>query len=140
MSDLQQIKNKILKYQFIRFSISGGTATLIDISLLYLLTEYAGLWYLISSIFSFMAGSITHFSISRHWVFKNQEKTFWRQYRSFFVIHLGGLTINTIGLYLLVEYYHIYYLLAKLMVVMLGVSWTFLANKKITFKSEGKIG
>ncbi len=126
--------NKILKYQFIRFSCSGSIATLVDITGLYILTEYLGVWYLISSVFSFLIGSLTHFTISRYWVFQNQEKTFWRQYRSFFLIHLGGLTINTVGLYVLVEYAHIYYIIAKLMVVVLGVAWTFLANKKITFK------
>ena len=128
--------NKIPKYQFIRFSLSGTIATLIDIILLYILTEYVGIWYLISSIFSFMAGSIAHFNISRHWVFKNHQQTFWRQYRSFFIIHLGGLTINTAGLYILVQFLHLYYILAKLMVVVLGVSWTFTANKKFTFKSQ----
>ncbi len=127
--------NKIFKYQFIRFVVSGTTATLVDISLLYIITEYIGLWYLLSSIFSFLAGSITHFTISRHWVFNNRQKTFWRQYKSFFIIHLGGLAINTTGLYLLVQFLHIYYLLAKLMVVVLGVGWTFTANKKITFKT-----
>ena len=137
MSVQKQI-NKIFGYQFIRFSCSGTIATSIDIGLLYTLTEYLSIWYLVSSIFSFLVGSVTHFTISRYWVFKNQEKTFWRQYSSFFLIHLGGLAINTSGLYILVEFYHLYYLLAKLMVIILGVSWTFLANKKITFKKIQK--
>ncbi len=132
------IKNnwhKIINNKFIRFSISGGVATLVDISLLYILTEYIGIWYLISSIFSFITGSITHFTISRHWVFKNFKKTFWHQYKSFFAIHLGGLAINITGLYILVEYFDIYYILAKLLVVVLGVTWTFFANKKFTFNN-----
>ncbi len=128
--------NKLIKYKFIRFAFSGSIATIIDIILLYILTEYIGIWYLISAIFSFLVGSITHFSISRHWVFKNLEKTFWRQYLSFFIIHLGGLAINITGLYILVEYFKIYYIIAKLLVVILGVTWTFLGNKKFTFKNK----
>ncbi len=133
---LKKELNKLFKRQFIRFSCSGMVATTVDVCLLYFLTSYVGIWYLLSSIFSFLIGSITHFSISRHWVFKNKEKSFWRQYHSFFIIHLGGLAINTTGLYILVTFAHIYYLLAKIMIVFLGVGWTFLANKKITFKSQ----
>jgi putative flippase GtrA len=119
---------------FWRFAFSGGIATLTDIILLYILTEYLNIWYLVSSVFSFLVGSLTHFTISRYWVFQNLEKSYWRQYASFFLIHLGGLIINVLGLYLLVEFVGIYYIIAKLLVVVLGVSWTFWGNKKFTFK------
>lgn len=131
---------KIFQYffdnKFFRFAISGGVATATDVALLYLLTEFVGMWYLLSSVFSFMIGSLTHFTISRYWVFKNFDKSYWRQYSSFFLIHLGGLAINITGLYILVEFIEIYYIIAKLMVVVLGVSWTFWGNKKFTFKDK----
>jgi len=130
----RKIINYFLNKKFIRFAISGGVATSVDIALLYALTEWGGIWYLISSVFSFLVGSITHFSISRRWVFDQTNKTFWRQYQSFFVIHLGGLAINLMALYILVEYFNIYYILAKIITVVCGVSWTFWANKKFTFK------
>lgn len=133
---IKKIINYFLEKKFIRFSVSGGIATLVDVALLYILTEYVGIWYLISAVFSFMTGSITHFVISRHWVFKDLTKTFWRQYKTFLTIHLGGLSINLIGLFVLVEYFKIYYILAKFLVVILGISWTFFGNKKFTFKNE----
>ena len=128
--------SRFFNNKFIRFAISGGMATLIDIALLYCLTEFIGLWYLISSIFSFLIGSLAHFTISRRWVFKNFDKPYWRQYFPFFLIHLGGLAINTAGLYVLVEFMGIYYIIAKLLVVILGVGWTFWGNKKFTFKDQ----
>ncbi len=117
-----------------RFAFSGAIGTLVDLILLFMFTEWFGIWYLVSSVFSFMFGSVTHFTISRFWVFKNLEKTFWHQYASFFVVHLGGLCINTAVLYTLVEYGRLYYLFAKIITVFFGVSWTFWANKKFTFK------
>ena len=132
----KKILTFFLNKKFVRFAISGGVATLVDIALLYALTEWGGIWYLISSIFSFLVGSITHFSVSRHWVFADNNKGFWAQYQSFFVIHLGGLSINLIALYILVEYFSIYYILAKIITVIFGVSWTFWANKKFTFKNQ----
>jgi dolichol-phosphate mannosyltransferase len=108
---------------------------MVDIALLFILTEYAGIWYLASSVLSFILGSLSHFYVSRRWVFAKTEKSFWRQYGSFFLIHLGGITINTTALYILVEYCHIYYIIAKILTVVLGVSWTFFANTRFTFKS-----
>lgn len=132
----KQIISYFLQKKFFRFALSGGVATTVDIALLYALTEWLGIWYLVSSVFSFLVGSITHFSISRQWVFVDVNKPFWQQYRSFFIIHLGGLAINTIALYLLVERCHLYYIIAKMITVVFGVSWTFLANKKFTFKNN----
>jgi dolichol-phosphate mannosyltransferase len=132
----RKIINYFLSKKFIRFAISGGVATVVDIALLYALTEWGGIWYLISSVFSFLVGSITHFSISRHWVFVDSSKRFWAQYKSFFAIHLGGLAINLIALYILVEYFSIYYILAKIITVIFGVSWTFWANKRFTFNNQ----
>ncbi|NMC51615.1 GtrA family protein [Candidatus Kuenenbacteria bacterium] len=130
----KKIINYFLQKKFIRFAISGGIATVVDISLLYILTEWLGIWYLISSVFSFLVGSITHFSISRAWVFDDRGKKYWQQYKSFFVIHLVGLAINTAALYILVEYFDVYYIAAKIITVIFGVSWTFWANKKLTFE------
>ena len=120
--------------KFARFAVSGAVGTMVDLVLLFVFTEWFAIWYLISSVFSFMFGSVTHFTVSRFWVFKNLEKTFWRQYASFFLVHLGGLGVNTLALFVLVEYAHIYYLAAKIITVLFGVSWTFWANKKFTFK------
>ncbi|MFH1610729.1 MAG: DUF2723 domain-containing protein [Patescibacteria group bacterium] len=133
---IKRIIRYFLAIKFVRFAISGGIATLVDVCLLYLLTEFAGIWYLISSIFSFIVGSFVHFLISRNWVFKNNQQTFLKQYLSFSVVHLGGLIINTIVLYTLVEFFHVYYILAKLLTVFFGVAWTFWANKKFTFSEE----
>ncbi len=125
--------------KFVRFAVSGAIGTLVDLALLFIFTEWFAVWYLISSVFSFLFGSVTHFTVSRFWVFKNFEKTFWRQYASFFLVHLGGLGVNTLALYILVEYAHIYYLIAKIITVFFGVSWTFWANKKVTFKKTTQL-
>lgn len=45
-----------LLIQFVRYFFVGGFAFIVDFGLLYILTEYAGLHYLLSATLSFIAG------------------------------------------------------------------------------------
>jgi len=131
---LKKIIYQIPKQKFIRFSISGGIATVIDVSLLYFFTDIIGIWYLVSAILSFIVGSITHYLISRCWVFKSNSERQVKEFLSFFSIHTGNLIISIILLYLLVEYFHLWYILAKILTVAITVFTNFALQKKITFK------
>ena len=50
---LVQIKKK---ERIVRYIISGGTATGANLALLYVLTDWLGLWYLISAVLAFIGG------------------------------------------------------------------------------------
>jgi len=129
----KQIVNYLLSKKFVRFSLSGSLATLVDVLILYILTEFFALWYLFSAVFSFIAGTLVHYSISSHWVFKCERRSF-SQYLAFTLIQTIGLVINLSVIYILVEYFSFWYILAKLIAVFVGLIWNFSANLKITFK------
>ena len=59
--------------QFVRYFFVGGFAFIIDFGLLYILTEYAGLHYLLSATLSFIAGLVVNYIISCIWVFNNSK-------------------------------------------------------------------
>ena len=129
----KQIVNYLLSKKFVRFSLSGSLATLVDVLILYILTEFFALWYLFSAVFSFIAGTLVHYSISSHWVFKCERRSF-SQYLAFTLIQTIGLVIKLSVIYILVEYFSFWYILAKLIAVFVGLIWNFSANLKITFK------
>ena len=62
-----------LLIQFVRYFFVGGFAFIIDFGLLYILTEYAGLHYLLSATLSFIAGLVVNYIISCIWVFNNSK-------------------------------------------------------------------
>ena len=65
---------KNLFKQIIKFGIVGGIAFLIDYSLLYILTEFLGIYYLYSSIISFIVSLIFNYIASIKWVFDVSQK------------------------------------------------------------------
>ena len=59
--------------QFFRYAFIGGIATIIDWSTLFILTDIVSIHYLFSACFSFLAGLIVNFLLSKLMVFKAEE-------------------------------------------------------------------
>jgi putative flippase GtrA len=127
---------KIFSLKFIRFSISGGLATLVDVVLLYVLVEWLKVWYLAAAVPSFLIGSFVHFLISNFWVFKGEgeQEKFGKKYLKFTSIHILSLGINLILMYFFVQFLHTHYLLGKAAAIIGSLVWNFWGNKKFTFK------
>ncbi|MDD5290331.1 MAG: GtrA family protein [Patescibacteria group bacterium] len=126
---------KILSIKFIRFSISGGIATLVDVIVLYALVEWFRVWYLAAAVPSFLVGSFVHFLISYFWVFEHERATkFWKKYLKFTSIHILSLFINLLLMYIFVEFLKTHYLIGKIAAIAGSLLWNFWGNKKFTFK------
>ena len=67
-------KTNNLLIQLIRYTIVGGLAFIVDFGLLFLLTEYFGLYYILSATCSFLAGLLVNYYISTAWVFESTIK------------------------------------------------------------------
>ncbi len=125
--------DSILNNKFIRFAISGGIATIVDLSLLYTFTEFFHIWYLFSAALSFVVGSITHYSISRLWVFSSNNGDRIKEFISFFTIHSMNLSISLTLVFILVEYAQMWYILAKILTVLITTFVNFFLQRKFTF-------
>ena len=64
-------KKNILN-EFLRFVIVGGVGTLVNLLILYLLTERLGVYYIISAIFSFIVAMSSNFFLNKIWTFKEK--------------------------------------------------------------------
>ncbi len=120
--------------QFLKYCIGGGIAFVIDVSLLYIFTEFCGIWYLLSATLSFCISGIFNYLFQKFITFKSENKKYLKQFSIFILIALVGLLINNFILYVLVEYFGIWYLLAKAAAAVVVLIWNFIANKKVTFK------
>ncbi len=99
----------------VRFVVSGGSAAFVNITLLYALTEYGGLWYIISSALSFIAAFFVSFLLQKYWAFRNRES---RGSHVQMSLHLTTAVIN-LGLnlsliYAFVEFGGMWYILAQI--------------------------
>lgn len=128
-------KNK----KIFRFIISGASATAVDIFLLFYLTEIVGLWYIHSAVLAFGASFFVSFYLQKYWTFEdNRKHVRTRQMLMHFLVASTNLSLNTFGLFFLVHFLHVHYLLAQLLVVgVLGIG-SFLMYNIVIFKKTLK--
>lgn len=123
-----------------RFIISGGTATFVNLSTLFALTQYAGVWYLYSSILAFGVSFFVSFSLQKFWTFgENSRDRMQAQAALFLGVMLFALSLNTVLIYMFVELAHAHYLLGQLASGILIAFVNYFSYKHVVFtdKREG---
>ncbi len=126
--------------QLFRYGFVGGLAFLVDYGTLVLLTEFAGMHYLLAATISFILGLITNYLLSITWVF-NQHKlnNRWVEFLLFAFIGVVGLGLNDTIMFLCTERCGIHYTLSKIIATATVFFWNFLARKLILFKQSQRV-
>ncbi len=122
---------KKLFMQIIKFGLVGVIATVIDYVLLYVLTEFFNIYYLISSIISFSVSVIFNYIASVRWVFdvdKNKNSKV-KELVVFIILSVIGLGINQLFMWLLSDKLNIYYMISKLFATVVVMCWNFITRK-----------
>lgn len=120
--------------------ISGGTATVIDLVALYILTDAYKIWYLLSAIIAFAIAFIANFAMQKFWSFAGEhEKKSHHQLFLFLSINLMNLAINASGMYLLVDKIKIWYIFSQIIMSALIAMESFFVYKVIIFKSDSRL-
>ena len=120
---------KKLISQFFKFGVVGVIAFIVDYLSLYLLTEFLNVYYLISSIISFLLSIIVNYILSIKWVFDIKKKQSFKDVIIFTLLSAIGLLINLLVMYLSVEVFKIQYMIGKLMATFIVMIWNFVTRK-----------
>ena len=123
-----------LAKQAFSYALVALVATAVDFSLVYGLTEAAGLHYLWSIVLAFIAAAVVNYELQKAFTFKCQRKDRLRQFSTFLMIATVGLGINLAVVYLSVELLALWYMFGKAIATVIAFVWNFIANKCITFK------
>lgn len=122
--------NRKLLDQIIKFGFVGGTAFLMDYGVLFFLTEFLGLHYLISGTISFALSVIYNYILSIKWVFdtkKTRKKS--EEFIVFLILSILGLGINQALMWLAVEKFDIYYMFSKIFATVVVMIFNFVTRK-----------
>ncbi len=118
---------------FTSYIIFAGFATLVDLGLLYSLTEFLHVWYFYSAVFAYFIGMLTNYSLNKYLNFRNRSKQIIPQFGLFATVALIGFGFNQLVLYSLVEFAKLWYISAKFIAVFIVMFWSFYGHKKLTF-------
>ena len=124
--------------KLLKFGCVGLSGIFVNTGILYLLTEYAGLFYMVSSLFAIEVSIITNFLLNDCWTFNDKinsriaEK--WKRFVSFEVISVLGVAINMGVLYTLTEFAGLWYILSNVIGIFVAFVWNFYVNRHVTWK------
>lgn len=119
-----------------RFLVVGTSNAAVDFVVYLILTRSFLFWrehYLMANAVAFILANLNSFIWNRHWTFKAKEGGIWRQYAGFFSTSLVYLAFIQAGLWLLVSVWGMYDLLAKVIVIGLGMILYFTVLKRFIF-------
>ena len=120
--------------QFLKFAIVGAIGTCVDVAILVLLKEVVGLNVYVANFFSFSLAVINNYTLNSRWTFGDQEKEHKRQIVQFVIISVVGLALSEMLLYFFHDILNLYYLVAKVLGILIVLFWNFFANRFWTFK------
>ena len=127
---MKDLKNNKLLLQIFKFIIVGGTATVIDFVVLFILKEFIGLNEIVANTISFTVSVIYNYIASVKWVFDvDQDKSKSKQFITFIVFSIIGLLINNLILWICIDKLSIYYLIGKAIATGIVMVFNFITRK-----------
>ncbi|OGN16169.1 MAG: hypothetical protein A3B99_00900 [Candidatus Yanofskybacteria bacterium RIFCSPHIGHO2_02_FULL_44_12b] len=104
----------LLQWRILRYIISGGTAAVANLSILFVLVHFLDVWYLISSVISYALAILVSFLMQKYFTFNDFTRD---RIGKQGILHVGiqifNLCLNTLLMYLLVDPAGVHYLLAQ---------------------------
>lgn len=125
----------------LRYIIAGGTAAAVNLSILFVLTEYVGLWYLFSAVIAVASAWIVSFTLQKFWTFKDRSMDRLHiQAPLHLTVSLANIVVNTGLLYIFVEYIHMWYLAGQVLSGALLAIVDYFIYKHYIFAKRSSIG
>ena len=113
----------------------GSSGILVNLGLLYYLTEYVGLWYFLSYVLAISVSITSNFILNKFWTFRDSidSQKIIVMYVKFVSVSLVGMAIQLGSVYVLVESLTVYYMLAALISICIAGAINFIINRRWTF-------
>jgi putative flippase GtrA len=122
-------------HRLIRYVISGGTAALIDLILLYICTDLLHWWYLISAVVAFVIAITASFFLQKFWTFEDRGTgRMHRQAALYAAVSVVNVGVNTFLMYAFVDMLHIHYLLSQILASGIIALASFFVYRRFIFR------
>ena len=119
----------------VQFYIVGATGVLVNLGILYLLTDVAGFWYVASQIIAISISITTNFFFNRYWTFGShiQDQRNSVMYIKFIIISAIGMGIQLGITVSLVESSGFYHMYGAGIGIAVASGINYVLNRRVTF-------
>lgn len=115
----------------VRFIVSGASAALLNLCLLWLFTRQFGLWYLVAAALSYAFSVCYNFVLQRTWTFNGTDGSVKRQVLQFALTNLFGLALNSALLFMLVSSFGFSLFVSQVFVSLVVAAFSYFVYRKI---------
>jgi putative flippase GtrA len=121
----------------LRHQAGALAATLVDYGVMIALVSGGGAPPALGTALGATCGGIANFTLSRAWIFRaTHDRTASQAFR-YAIVSLGSLLLNTAGVHVVAERFHVQYVAARLAVsVAVSVLWNFPLQRTFVFKAR----
>lgn len=124
--------------RFFKYTSVGLGTFIFDLALLYALTEWFFVEYLVSTIVSFVIAVSLNFFISSRVVFQGFTRNIWHAYVHFLGAAAMAAIAITLLMYVAVDLLGLYYIFARIGIAAIIGFCNYLFNLYATFEVDGK--
>ena len=136
----EELLHQVISLRFVKFALVGLSGAIVNLELLYILTEMVGVYYIASALISVEVSIISNFLLNNFWT--------WRAKAAPDIYHLVvclvkfqavstiGLLANLSILWLLTELTGVHYMFSEIVAIGVVAFWNFLANENWTWKGK----
>lgn len=119
-------------YKAIKFSIVGLSNTVVSYLVFLFLFKTFNVFYLLASIFAYIAGLLNSYFWNLRWTFKEEHSN--KIFLRFLLVNLIAVLCKILLMYFIVEYFDYNKLIAELLAMSFVILLNFLGNNFWTFK------
>ncbi|MGD9488623.1 MAG: GtrA family protein [Calditrichaceae bacterium] len=137
-SIITYLRNLFLRPHLLKFSIVGSSGVLVNMFVLYALTEYFKIYYMVSSIIAIELSILANFTLNEAWTWADRKKSgnYSRIVRYHLSVGIAAVLANGVLLVVLTEIFDIYYLISNLIGIAAGMLLNFVINDLWTFAGD----
>jgi putative flippase GtrA len=124
-------RDKLL--EILRYLLTGSLSVALNLAVVAFFTEWVGLNYLLSIMICFFSVTFVSFLVNRSWTFSKGRLTALRELFRYFSVQLTQLPLSLLACGFCVQFLHLSYLVAMVLVSALFVPTTYLIHRRWSF-------
>lgn len=133
MEKVKHMSKKVYEHSFVRYVVIGGTTFALDFMLLVVLHGLLGVNLIISTTLAYWTSIAFNFLANRFWTFGATETPIIKHLAGYMAL-LGVNYMFTVLFLSIATHSGVHYTIAKVLAVLIQISWTYVIYKKYIFK------
>lgn len=120
----------------VRYVVAGGISALVNLAVLFVLTEYLHMWYVLSSIIAVCVAWVVSFLLQKFWAFRERSFDMLHiQFALHAILSVANIVLNAVLLYAIVEWVGLWYMAAQVVASGILACMNYFVYKRYIFPS-----